>query len=62
MKKLHYAFVDLDKAFDWVPLDVVWWEMCKLGVKEVVNGTLHEEFNKVKVGVPSQSFRIPSQY
>ena len=33
-KNLYFAFVDLEKAFDRVPRDVVWWAMRKLGVEE----------------------------
>lgn len=31
-KKLYFAFGGLEKAFDWVPRDVVKWAMKKLGV------------------------------
>ena len=33
-KKLYYAFVDLEKAFDRVPKEVVRWALRKLGVDE----------------------------
>ena len=33
-KPLYMAFVDLEKAFDRVPLDVIWWAMRKLGTEE----------------------------
>ena len=33
-KKLYYAFVDLEKAFDRVPREVVRWALWKLGVDE----------------------------
>ena len=33
-KKLYYVFVDLDKAFDRVPREVVGWALKKLGVDE----------------------------
>ena len=31
-KNLYFAFVDLEKAFDWVPGEVVWWALRKLGI------------------------------
>ena len=31
---LYMAFVNLDKAFNHVPRHVIWWALCKLGVKE----------------------------
>jgi len=34
-KKLYFGFVDLEKAFDRVPKEVIrWWAMRKLGVEE----------------------------
>ena len=33
-KPLYMAIVDLEKAFDRVPRDVIWWAMRKLGVGE----------------------------
>ena len=33
-KKLYFGFVDLEKAFDMVPREVISWAMCKLGVEE----------------------------
>ena len=33
-KKLYYAFVDLEKAFNRVPRKVVRWALRKLGVDE----------------------------
>ena len=34
IKPLYMAFVDLEKAFDRVPQDVIWWAMRKLGNDE----------------------------
>ena len=33
-KSLYMAFIDLEKAFDHVPRDVMWWAMRKLGIDE----------------------------
>ena len=33
-KNLYYAFVDLEKAFDRFPREVVRWALSKLGVDE----------------------------
>ena len=33
-KRLCMDFVDLEKAFDWVPRNVIWWALRKLGVEE----------------------------
>ena len=39
-KKLYYAFVDLEKAFDRVPREVVRWALRKLGVDEWLTRTV----------------------
>jgi len=33
-KKLYFDFMDLEKAFDRVPREVIRWAMLKLGVEE----------------------------
>ena len=33
-RPLYMAFVDLEKVFDRVPRDVIWWAMHKLGIDE----------------------------
>ena len=73
-KKLYFAFVDLEMAFDRVPRKVIWWAMRKLGIEEwivrfvqamynntrsrAVNNTYSDEFG-VKVGVHQGSVLSP---
>ena len=66
-KKLYFAFVDLEKAFDRVPRKVIWWAMRKLGLEEWIvrfvqamynNNTYSDEFG-VKVGVHQGSVLSP---
>ena len=33
-KRLYMTFVDLEKAFDWVPWKVIWWALRKFDVEE----------------------------
>ena len=33
-RDLWMAFVDLERAFDRVPMEVVWWALKRLGVEE----------------------------
>ena len=40
-KPLYMAFIDLEKAFDRVPRDVIWWAMRKLGIDVGVSGPVH---------------------
>ena len=35
-KKLYFAFIDLEKAFDRVSCDVIRWAMRKLGFDELI--------------------------
>src|SRR4051812_41943525 len=37
-KELWMAFVDLEKAFDRVPREVLWWALRHVGVEEWING------------------------
>ena len=53
-KPLYMAFVDLEKAFDRVPRDVIWWAMRKLGIDEwlvcLVQSMYKDERSRVRVG------------
>ena len=50
-KKLYYAFVDLDNAFDRVPREVVRWALRKLGVDEWRIRTVMELYTEVCIVV-----------
>ena len=53
-KRLYMAFVDLEKAFDRVPRDVIWWAMRKLGIDEwlvrLVQSMYKDVRSRVRVG------------
>ena len=53
-KRLYMTFVDLEKAFDWVPRKVIWWVLRKLGVEEwivrLVQGMYANARSRVRVG------------
>ena len=53
-RPLYMAFVDLEKAFDRVPRDVIWWAMCKLGTDEwlvrLVQSMYKDVRSRVRVG------------
>ena len=62
-KKLYFAFIDLEKAFDRVPREVVWWAMRKLGVDEwivsVVMSMYENARSRVRVnGSFSKEFEV----
>ena len=52
-KHLYFAFVDLEKAFDRVPREILWWSLRKVGVEEwvvrVVQSMYHDARSKVRV-------------
>ena len=51
---LYFAFVDLEKAFDRVPRDVLWWSMRSVGIDEWVVSLVQSMYknarSKVRVG------------
>ena len=53
-KPLYMAFVDLEKAFDRVPRDVIWWAIRKLGIDEwlvrLVQSMYKDVRSRVRVG------------
>ncbi|MES9950323.1 MAG: reverse transcriptase domain-containing protein, partial [Candidatus Thiodiazotropha sp.] len=53
-KPLYMAFIDLEKAFDRVPREVIWWSMRKLGIDEwlvrLVQSMYKDVRSRVRVG------------
>ena len=66
-KRLYMAFVDLEKAFDRVPREVIWWALRKLGVEEwivrLVQGmyaNARSQFGMARVSAKSLRWRSGS--
>ena len=62
-KPLYFAFVDLEKAFDRVPREVLWWALRSLGVEEwavrVIQGMYANARSRVRVnGQLSEEFGV----
>ena len=62
-KELWMAFVDLEKAFDRVPRDVVWWALRHIGVEELIIDVIKSMYEgvttSVKInGVESKGFEV----
>ena len=47
-KKLYFAFVDLEKAFECVPRKVIWWAMRKLGIEEWIVWFVQAMYNNTR--------------
>ena len=57
------AFVDLEKAFDRVPRDVLWWALRHVGVDEWIVNVIKSMYERVTTsvkmnGVESESFEV----
>ena len=50
-RPLFYAFVDLEKAYDRVPREVVRWALRKAGVEEWIVDTVMSMYHEVKTAV-----------
>ena len=62
-KELWMAFVDLEKAFDRVPREVLWWALRNVGVDEWIVNVIKIMFEGVTTsvkmnGVESESFEV----
>ena len=53
-KEIFFAFIDLEKAFDRVPREVLWWSMRKLGIQEwvinIVKAMYSDASSQVRIG------------
>ena len=56
-KPLYFAFVDLEKAFDRVPRDVIWWALRSLGVEEWAVRAIQSMYSNARSRV-----RVNGQY
>ena len=50
-RELWFAFVDLEKAFDRVPRDVVWWALRHVGVEEWIINVIRSMYEGVTTAV-----------
>jgi len=62
-RKLYFGFVDLEKAFDRVPREVISWAVCKLGVEEWLDSAVMSMYSGAKTVVRtvygnSKSFEV----
>ena len=48
---LHMIFVDLEKAFDRIPMDLIWWCLRKKGVPEEYVKIVQEMYRSSKTHV-----------
>ena len=47
-RKLYFAFVDFEKAFDRVPRKVIWWAMRKLDIEEWIVQFVQALYNNTR--------------
>ena len=53
-KDLHMVFVDLEKAFDRIPRDLIWWCLRKKGVPEEYVQIVQDMYRSCKTQVVTQ--------
>ena len=57
-RNLHFAFVHLEKLFDLVPSDVVWWALRKLDIKELLVKTVQSIYWNVEGHLESMGLSV----
>ena len=57
-KKLYFGFVDLEKAFDRVPREVIRWAMHKLGVEEWLIAAVMSMYTGAKAAVKTNGVKL----
>ena len=50
-KDLHMVFIDLEKAYDKIPRNVMWWALDKHKVKTKYVGFIKDMYNNVVISV-----------
>ena len=45
-KELFFALIDLEKAFDQIPREILWWALRKLGVEERLIQTVQAMYKR----------------
>ena len=50
-KELHMVFVDLEKAHDRIPRDLVWWSLRKRGLDELYITVIRDMYERSKTKV-----------
>ena len=58
-KKLYFGFVDLEKAFDTVPREVISWAVRKLGDEEWLVSAVMSMYTGAKTVVKGFEVKVP---
>ena len=53
-KELHMVFVDLEKAYDRVPRELIWWSLRKKRVPEAYNKSIQDIYEDCETQVTTR--------